>query len=324
MDQVTLNSDLCCDALVIPKQALERCLREANESQIKIYLYLLENKKQSPTVSSIADYFNYSEQDVKRALRFWNTDNGLDKPTGSIQGGNVVEFSGRMPYSREKIAELMDKPDVQQLMFVAEQYMGRPIKPDEVTSILYIYDELGFAADLIDYLLEYCISNNKKSMRAIESVATAWKEAGAVTLASAKKLTKSVPPETKEIMEALGFPADHQPVEAEIAYIRRWTKYYGFKMDIIGEACKRTVLATGKPSFRYANKILKEWHDNNVTGPEDIVRLDEEYHKKNIKEPKAAQSSSKAQAAGKGAGKFKNFNERQYDYDALMKEIISN
>ena len=43
MDQITLNSDLCCDALVIPGAALEKCLREANESQLKIYLYLLKN-----------------------------------------------------------------------------------------------------------------------------------------------------------------------------------------------------------------------------------------------------------------------------------------
>ncbi len=79
MEGIALNSDLCCDALVIPGAAVERCLREANESQLKIYLYLLKNAGRDLTVSSIADYFNYSEQDVKRALRFWNTKTGASR-----------------------------------------------------------------------------------------------------------------------------------------------------------------------------------------------------------------------------------------------------
>ena len=320
MDHITLNSDLCCDALVIPGAAVEKCLREANESQLKIYLYLLKYGQKDSTVSSIADFFNYSEQDVKRALRFWN---GKAAAPKAVTGGNVVEFSGRTMYSKEKIAEFMDKPDVGQLMFVAEKYMGRPIKPDEVSSILYIYDELGFPADLVEYLLEYCMSNNKKSFRSIEAVASEWKEAGVKTLAAAKKLTRHVPKEMKEVLEALGFEKDHQPVEAEIAYVRRWTEFYGYGMDIIREACSRTVLATGKPSFRYANSILKGWHDQKVEKPEDIIKADEEFRKKNMKETPSA-ASRKNGTKKSSSGKFHNFTEREIDYESLMKDILSN
>lgn len=298
MDQVTLNSDLCCEALVIPEAALEKCLREANESQIKIYLYLLKCGTKSPTISSIADYFNYSEQDVKRALRFWN---GKNKP--------------------EKAANLMEKPEVSQLMFVAEQYMGRPIKPEEISSILYIYDSLGFPADLVEYLLEYCISNNKKSMRSIEAEAVSWKEAGVTTLNAAKKLTRHVPKEMKAVLAALGFPADHQPVETEIAFVRRWTERYGYGMDIIGEAYNRAVLATGKPNFRYTNGILKKWHDAGVEKPGDIVAAEEEYRTKNAVSTTAG-AAKKAGTKKATVTKIHNFTERQYDYDSLMQEII--
>lgn len=319
MESITLNSDLCADALVIPGAALEKCLKEANESQLKIYLYLLKNGTQNPTVSSIADYFNYSEQDVKRALRFWNG-KGTAAKTGT--GGNIVEFSGRDTYSKDRIARFMEKPEIGQLMFVAEQYMGRPIKPDEVSSILYIYDELGFPEDLVEYLLEYCISNNKKSFRSIEAVAKEWKEAGVSTLGEARKLTRRVPKEMTAVMRELGFPEDHNPVEAELAYVRRWTERYGYGMDIIGEACKRTVLATGKPSLRYANGILKGWHDAGVSKPEDIIAADEEFRKKNTKEP-AKTSSKKSGSKKPSAGQFDNFKGRKYDYDALMKEAIN-
>ena len=315
MEGITLNSDLCCDALVIPGAAVEKCLREANESQLKIYLYLLKNAGSEITVGSIADYFNYSEQDVKRALRFWN---GRSSAPKASAGGNVVEFSGRSMYSKEKIANFIGQPDVGQLMLVAEQYMGRPIKSDEISSLLFIYDELGFPADLVEYLLEYCISNNKKSFRSIEGVAKEWKEAGVRTLAAAKKLTRHVPKEMKEVMEALGFAPDRQPVEAEVAYVRRWTESYGYGMDIIREACNRTVLATGKPSIRYANGILKGWHDAKVTKPEDIAALDEQFRIQSMKDvpAKAAKTASKKSSTGK----FHNFPERKYDFDELMKD----
>ncbi len=318
MESITLTGDLCSDALVIPHSVIEKCLREANESQLKIYLYLLQNGSKNPTVGSIADFFNYSEQDVKRALRFWNI---KGTPAAERAGGNVVEFAAKSEYTKEKIAQYMKKPDVGQLMFVAEQYMGRPIKPDEVSSILYIYDELGFAAELVEYLLEYCISNNKKSFRSIEAVAKEWKEAGVDTLDGAKKLTRRVPKEMRAVMDALGFPADRQPVEAELAYVRRWTERYGYGMDIIKEACSRTVVATGKPSLRYANGILKGWHDAGVTKFSDIAAVDEEFRKKSAKDG-AKSSSKKTDTKKNSGGKFHDFKERKYDFDALMKEAI--
>ena len=317
MDQISLNSDLCCDALVIPGSALEKCLREANESQLKIYLYLLRNGKQNPTVSMIADYFNYSEQDVKRALRFWNCQKDSSK---NQTGGNVVEFSGKPAYSKEKVARFMEQSDVGELMMVAEQYMGRPIKPDEISTVLYIYEELGFSADLVEYLLEYCISSNRKSFRSIESIADEWKEAGVETLEDAKKLTRQIPKEMKEVMAALGFPADRQPIETEMAYVRRWTKSYGYGMDIIREACSRTVMSTGKPSMRYANSILKKWHDAGVKKPEDIIAVDEEFRTKKAAEPKSA--AKKTEQKKEAAGKFHNFSEREYDYDSLLEGVV--
>lgn len=321
MDRITLSSDLCCDALVIPGAAVERCLREANESQLKIYLYLLKNGADNPSVSSIADYFNYSEQDVKRALRFWNQKGISAKNTS---GGNVVEFSQKPVSSKEKNTQSMVQSDVEQLLFVAEQYMGRPLRHDEAASIMNIYNTLGFPADLVEYLMEYCIGSNKRSFKNIESVAMEWKEAGVTTLNGAKRLTRHIPDEMNAVMEALGFPKDHQPVEAEIAFVRRWTERYGYGMDIIGEACKRTVLATCKPSIRYANGILKQWHDAKVKKPEDIIAVDEEFHKKNVSEAQSGSRTKKSESKKASAGKFHNFNEREIDYDSLMKDIISN
>ena len=148
-------------------------------------------------------------------------------------------------------------------------------------------------------------------------------KAGVDTLDSAKKLTMSVPKEMKAVMEALGLSGDRQPVEAEITYVRRWTQRYGYGMDIIAEACKRTVISTGKASFKYANGILKGWHDAKVKKLEDIIAADEEFRRKKAT-GQAGDAAPKKESATKGSsGKFHNFAERKYDYESLMKDILS-
>ena len=48
---------------------------------------------------------------------------------------------------------------------------------------------------------------------------------------------------------------NRNPVDTEISLINTWMKEYGFTLDLIQEACSRTVLQTGQPSFQYADRI---------------------------------------------------------------------
>jgi DNA replication protein DnaD len=89
-------------------------------------------------------------------------------------------------------------------------------------------------------------------------------------------------------------------------------KTYGFSSDIIMEACERTVLATDKHRFEYADSILTSWYKGNVHHKADIKVMDDAYSKKKT----VKQTSS--------AGQFNQFMHREYDFDALEKEILSN
>ena len=50
-----------------------------------------------------------------------------------------------------------------------EQYLGRTLGSTHINTILYIYDELHFSSELIEYLVEYCVSRGSKSIRYIET-----------------------------------------------------------------------------------------------------------------------------------------------------------
>jgi len=113
-------------------------------------------------------------------------------------------------------------------------------------------------------------------------------------------------------MNALG--KSTSPTAKEMEFINRWTREYAFSTDIILEACERTVLATDKHRFEYAEGILSSWKRDNVHHKADIHKIDELYQKKKTTSvPKTVTNN-----------KFNQFTQNTYDFDALERELLSN
>lgn len=96
---------------------------------------------------------------------------------------------GRPNYSPEQLKEFSEREDTPQIIFVAEQYLKRTLSPNDIRSLLFYRDELGFNADLIDYLLQFCISLGKKSFAYMDKVAVDWAEKDIDTVKKARDYT---------------------------------------------------------------------------------------------------------------------------------------
>ena len=178
-------------------------------------------------------------------------------PTGKASSDKKQELTP------ERIRELKQNEEIIQILYIAEQYLGKTLSPTESQKLLFFYDGLGLSADLIEYLLEYCVSHNHKSIRYIEKVAIAWAEEGITTVEQAKRSNSRYNKEYFAILKALGI-TNRNPVETEITLMDTWLKTYCFSMEIIQEACNRTVLQTGQASFQYTDKILEGWKKKEV------------------------------------------------------------
>lgn len=219
-------------------------------------------------------------------------------------------------YSADQIKEMQKNDDLKQLLFIAEQYLNKTLTSMEISTILYFHEELGFATELIEYLIEYCVSKNHRSIRYIEKVALGWKDDGITTVRQAKSLSGAYTKSYTAVMKAFGI-SGRVLTEIEAGYVDRWTKELAFELDLITEACNRTILATHKPSFEYADSILTSWRQQNVTQRTDLIPLDEQ-HKKS----RSVAQRGKYKAGTITANKFNNFTQRTYDYDALEKELL--
>ena len=374
MTCLTIYKDNDVDSTAVSNLFIDEYMKDANDAQLKVYLYLLRmmNAHLATSVSDIADKFNHTEKDVVRALKYWeksglltldfdknknlvgihihdlndvgNTASSrssaassfipmpsvqpavpaartntavedsvfLDKPVYSSE--NTVSFD-KPTYSAEQLREFKNRQNTSQLLFIAESYIGKPLTPSEMKTILYFTDVLHFSDDLIDYLLQYCVERGKKDFKYIEKVALNWAENGITTPKQAQKASSRYDKNVYAIMNELGKNSAPTPKEAE--YIMRWIREYGFSNDIIFEACERTVMATDKNRFEYAERILQSWHEQNVHHKSDICKIDELYQQRK-------KNTSSTPAAKQYTNRFSQFAQNTYDFDALEKELLSN
>ena len=373
MGSVTLCRDYSSDVTMVSNSFIDRYMCEANDAQIKIYLYLLRciNSDVMISVDDMADRFNYSEKDVLRALKYWDTRRALslsfnsrgsltciqlmdlnDAPDASgesisdeevpgdderavtgLNGGNiqVVDFSNKIQYTPEELIRFKSEPGVSELLFVAEEYLGKTLRSDEIASILFMYESYGFKTELIEYLIEYCANNKKKNIKYIESVAKNWAETGIATVEQARLRTGNVPAEVYEVFRAFGI-SGRNPIEPEISYVYKWRKIYGFSVELICRACEKTIMTIHSPSFEYVDSILLSWKEAGAYELKDVEMLDAKHAKESERHParnqdkKASGSSlrSSAAASGKKQGSFNGFAQRKYDYAELEKDALRN
>ena len=214
-----------------------------------------------------------------------------------------------------RIKELKENEDVAQLIYICEQYLGKTLTPTDTRKILFFYDELKMSVDLIDFLIQYCVGRGHKSMRYIETVAMAWSKEGITTVEMAKDSTSRYGRDYFTILKAMGI-TNRNPVDSEIVMMDTWLKDYGFSMDMIQEACSRTIMQTGQPSFQYTHKILTGWVKKGALTPEAVHALD-------IQHQKRSQDNSRSRSqTPKSPNRFNNFQQRNYDFKELEKQLL--
>ncbi len=352
MSKINLYSDKNTTATSVPNVFIDEYMSGANGEFVKIYLYLLRQLNSVDagfSLSEIADKFEHTEKDVKRALCYWermqllhldyDTDENLIgvqvKTTSSNDGSSdskkTVELSKgfdpildnapntnthpeKKSYSADEIQQFSNQEAIQELFFITEQYVGKQLTITDMNTIFYWYEELNFSVELIEYLIEYSVSNGHTSLHYMNKTALNWHENHIKSVEDAKLTNGQFNRTHAAIMNRLGINK-RGLVPSEIAYIDKWKNDYGFSLEMILAACDKTIGSTSQPSFIYTDKILTEWKSSNIRTLPDIVKADS-----------ARQNKKRAATAVKKAAvnnTFNNFDQRIYDNDALEKMLFA-
>lgn len=343
MSSFTLTAEASAGATSISNLFIDHYMPKADGEYVKVYLYLLRalhDPSIELSVAGVAGALDHTENAVLRALKYWEKRGVLRlecNDARELQGIYLLRLSApgsdeetmtnasmpeparadsfppvRRACSRSDLERFSEQAECRQLLFVCEQYLKKTLSSSEIETLFYFYDQLHFSADLIEYLVEYCVCKGSRSIHYIEKVALAWAEAGITTVAQAKERTTTYSAGCFSVMKAFGIN-DRNPVEPELVYIRKWTDSYGFTQDIIVEACRRTMERLHKPNFEYADRILLNWKENHVQKMADIQNIDRARQKRAPRK--------RAPIAPRSTG-FTNFEQRDYDFDALEQQLL--
>ena len=238
--------------------------------------------------------------------------------------------SSQKEYTLDEIKEFRKNPDISELFFIIETYLKHTLLSTDTNMVLYWLDELHFSTDLVEYLVEYCITKGHSSLRYMNKVALGWADAGIKTVDQAKDDAAAHSQIYYSVMKALGITGRNL-VDSEVSLINKWVGEYGFDIELVKAACSKTISAIQKPSFEYTDSILANWRKKDVHTLKDVEVLDANFAKANkasatgsSQSTNAANGSSKPKSNNSSSkNKFNNFNQRNNDYDKLEKLFLN-
>ena len=290
-----------------------------NNMQNGVINNAVQNNMQSNVDNNTAQNISGADSQVQDSVVEKLKNQATDKPAPS-----------QKEYTLDEIKEFRKNPDISELFFIIETYLKHTLSSTDTNMVLYWLDELHFSTDLVEYLVEYCITKGHSSLRYMNKVALGWADAGIKTVDQAKDDAAAHSQIYYSVMKALGITGRNL-VDSEMSLINKWVGEYGFDMELVKAACSKTISAIQKPSFEYTDSILTNWRKKDVHTLKDVEVLDANFAKANkatgsgssqganaangFSKPKSNNSNSK--------NKFNNFNQRNNDYDKLEKLFLN-
>ena len=289
----------------------------------------------------LAAVFNILESDVMKAWEYWN-DEGLielktddnevldvvfleprekktvnkktktagsaaakkSKPEQKIQPGSRIDYPVKeLEYIQNQNSEIRN------LFAFAEQSFGRLLQYNDLNLLYGLHDWLRLPIPVVEKLIEYCAENGRTHLNYIEKTAVNWRDSGVDSIEKAEEQIVLYNTNYKNILKAFGQNRDPAPRDVEI--IDKWLKEWDMPLEVILEACDKTIMEIVKPSYKYANKILEDWRNNGVKTLEDVKNMDTEFEK--AKTDKPVKRTQKRKPA------FDNFEARHIDFDQIEK-----
>lgn len=312
---------------------IDEYMPKAHPPYVMVYLYAyshISNGDISLTNQSIAEVLDLLESDVIRSWKYWQkqglitlSENGnvhflpvQSKKEQTIAISKITQNTPPQYTQQEMLAIGKNSPTAKKLFALAEYHLARTLSYKDMNIVLSFHEWLGLSLEVIELLFTYCNEINKHHLSYIEKVAVGWAEEGITTPQRALEYIQLKQNGYKQIMKTFG-QNGRMPAPAEEKYIKKWLTEYHFTMEMILIACEKTILQTGNASFHYANKILKDWHSNNIKTPEDVENSDKNFHatKQNNKQNKKELPPQQNRAIKQN--RFVNYEQRQWDFKEL-------
>ena len=286
-------------------------LSQTKGDYIKVYLYIIFLSKYGKDVK-ITDLSKKLELDFKviqDAIKYWEDLGVLTKKNTGYIINNLQEIELHKLY-KPKVAlsaeaqkqTAQNQRRAQAIENINNEFFQGIMSPSWYSDIELWFKKYNFDEEVMIALFRYCFNRSALHRNYIQAVADAWFNNNIQNFndldnyyAKQEKLNILY----KSISKKLGF--NRQLTQYEQAYVQKWSIEYGFPIEIIEIALKKTTSKVN-PNFDYLDKLLTDWHDRNfkTTAEVETFLSQLKQKKKNVKDLE------------KKTG-YQNYEQRKYD-----------
>lgn len=283
---------------MLPCEVVDKHIKLAGAVQLKVLLFAMRNLSEGITAAKIAAALSLPEVDVADALLYW-TESGILTRTGEEAQQSSAAVEEAPPAKHDKKAVVAVKPSREEvirrgseseeiafLLREAQVKFGRGLRAAEMSTLVWLHDDEGMNAAVLLMLIEFAKSVDRCSIGYIERTALDWIESGVETLAEAEEKICAIYAARTAwgVVQAAAGLEKRRPSKAEEAAALRWVNEWGFGKPMISAAYDECVNHIGKFNIKYMDKVLGEWHGQNLKTPEEVAAAAKPSDKKQKKD----------------------------------------
>ena len=261
--------------ITISEGTVRRLIDARNGDAALLYLCLQIEK---PNADTLRARLGWSEAEFNATVRALGEMGLVQTPTPAPPSAPSAPETALPDYSREDVMNTLERDgSFAAVLHEYERKLGRLSEPS-VKKLLGLYDYLGFPADVLALLLQYCAerkaarfgAEKPPTMREIEKVGYDWARRELFTSEAADAhIRRERERRTRfgAYMAALGL-GDRAPVTGEEKYLGNWLDW-GFPPETVAIAHDKTVLNCHEFKWAYCNGILRRWHEKGLHTPDE-------------------------------------------------------
>ena len=275
----TVNPASLFGAFSVPTAVVDKHIKMAGAVQLKTLLYIFRNPAAPISPEDIAEHLSLPAADIRDSLAFW-ADAGVllsdGKETATVQAVEVKAPSVRPAAQKPDRAEVVrrgnENAEIAFLLREAQQKLGRTLRQNEASSLVWLYDDEGISLSVLLMVIEFAISDGKPNIGYIERTALDWADSGVENVGDAeRKISEIYKTRTSfaVLRSAFGL-GDRKAGKKELEYARLWVEDWKISRELLSHAYEICVDNTGKYSISYIASIIKQWHKDGVQKISDI------------------------------------------------------
>ena len=296
---------------VIPDIFFSEHLSQMPSDYLKIYMYMIFLSKYGKDIklNDLSKKLNIPLKNISDGIKYLEENNLITKKSNGYIISDLQEltlhnlYTPNLTMSKEKVEKTAkNKSRVKAIEHINNMYFQGIMGPSWYNDIDIWFSKYHFDEQVMIALFDYCYKRSALHRNYIQTVAEAWSSNKVKTWNDLDKYYEKqeiLNKYKKAIAKKLG--KYNGLTQYEEAYIENWVLNFGYDMNIIELALKRTTLKQN-PTFEYINTVITDWHDRNLKTPSEITAFIEQ-RKKLSRDTKDLQKQVNKS----------NYEQRQYD-----------